>query len=1104
MKKKFLLKVIAMSKYVFYGLFVQSLLAGMLIASSGNAQSGKKLSEITLSLKDNTLRLAEAFRQIERKTNFNFIYNDAVVDGNRVVEVNVKQTDMYSLLSELSLRGEVHFKRINNNIFVTTQGEMPTESPGVEEIEPEQQRISGKVISSDDGQPLPGVSVLVKGTNSGTVTDVNGAFAISAAEGATLQFSYIGYSTQELVVGTQTELSIVLKPDMSQLEEVVVVGYGTVRKSDLTGSVAQVKAEDITAFPVPTVDQALKGRAPGVRVTQNSGRPGARIQIQIRGGNSIIGDNSPLFVVDGFPLTGGVDFLNPADIESIDILKDASATAIYGARGANGVVIITTKKGLKERGTVTLDSYYGVQQARKTYDLMNARQFAEVANEAAVNDNLPLPFDLNNLDNVNTDWQDLVFRNAPIQSHTLTFNGGGQRSTYSVSAGYFGQDGVVINTGLQRGNLRIALDQQVNDWVKVSSSVALSRIQDTQLPTDNGHRGNGVLSGAFVSPPTVAPFNSDGTFADVAAYPFSPNVLQNPLAFAQIDNRNAGSTMLGNIAVDFNLAKGLTLKVLGGTEQLFQENNFYSPSILVSSPTGTAATSISRGISYLNENILKYTTDLGKNKLTLTGGFTYQSSQNRFNRSAGSGFVNDILLNNNLGSAEITQPNISSVTEWTLLSWLGRANFSLGNKWLFTASFRSDGSSRFGENQKWGFFPSGAVAWRLVEENFIENLGVFSDLKIRTSYGVTGSTAVAPYQSLNRLSPFRNTYGGADVIGFAPSAIPNPDLRWETTGQFNVGIDAAFINDRLRVTADYYQKNTYDLLARIPLPVSVGFSSIITNLGEVRNTGIELGIGYDILVNAVKWTVFGQLSSNRNEVVDLGGSDVFGAGISLPFGQPINIVREGQPLGVFYGFRENGLDENGQIVFKDLNNDGVITNADQEILGTPYPSFIYSLNSNLSYKNFELNVFLEGVNGNQVFFATGGSISNSFNTGENQLVDVYNNRWRPDAPDPNAKYPRLSRSTAFRVSDRFIENGSYLRLQNIRLAYNLPTENLKIKGVNSLQLYLSTQNLLVVTKYPGLDPEVNSHGAEGDLRIGLDETAYPTSRAYTFGIKLGF
>ncbi|MBC7000247.1 TonB-dependent receptor [Cytophaga sp. FL35] len=1074
------------------------LLLTVTIAMQANSTYSQK--KITLDLENVTL--SRVIDEIEANTDFKFIFNSETVNTNRVLSLRIRNGEINRVLNMVFKQSLIDYEIYRDKILLLPKKAGERAAMETKVAPPQQLEVSG-TVTDEAGTPLAGVNIVEKGTGNGQISDFDGNYSISVAGRETvLVFSYLGFETKEVLVGDSTELNVTLKESAQGLEEVVVVGYGSVNRSDLTGSVSTVDAEEITALPTTDVQQALKGRSAGVRVTQNSGQPGSSVQIQIRGGNSYLGDNNPLYVVDGFPITGGIDFLNPSDIESIDILKDASATAIYGSRGANGVVMITTKKGKKgQRGVVDVQSYYGIQNVMKTYDMLNSRQFAELANVAAVNEGNTEPFDLNNLPNVYTNWQDEAFRAAPIQSHTLTFSGGSESSSYSASANYFEQEGIILNTGQKRGSVRLSMDNQVNDWIRLSANTVLTRSKTNRANVNNGNSGNNIWSATLQAPPTVAPFDADGNYSEIDFYDFSPVSIDNPLLYAEVKDEVFTSKVLGNIAVEFELADRLKLKVLGGTEQEFRERNFYSPSILKKrTPQGSATFNMFRGISYLNENTLSYDATIGEDdRLSAVAGFTAQTFRGKTNESSATGFTTDILQDNALGTAESTLPNSSDVSDWKLYSWLGRVNYSLNNKYLFTASVRADGSSRFGDNNKWGVFSSGSFAWRLSNEEFLSNWESLSDLKLRVGYGETGSTAINPYQSLNTLGEARTTFGNSDVVGFANVSAPNPDLKWETTAQMGAGIDASFLEGKYRFTIDYYKKNTNDLLAIIPLPGSTGFTSLVTNLGEIENTGMEFSAGATFGKSDFTWDVNAQLSFNKNEVITI-GEDIFGGSLDIPFNSPVNIAREGEPLGMFYGFQEDGYDDQGVIQYKDLNGDGEVTNEDQTILGGPYPDFIYALNTTLNYKALSLNLFFEGSEGNELFWATGGYIANSFSTGGNQIVDVYNDYWTPQNTD--AAYPAPSENRAqLRVSDRFVKDASYLRLKNIKLAYNIPVKNIQ-PDIAGLQVYLSAQNVFTVTDFPGLDPDVNTRGGAGDLRLGIAQTSYPSSRTITVGMNL--
>ena len=967
--------------------------------------------------------------------------------------------------------------------------------------------VTGKV-TGENGEPLPGANVLVKGTTVGTVTDVDGNYSLGVTnENVTLIVSYVGFLSQEILLNGRIEVNVSLVPDLSTLSEIVVVGYGTVKKSDLTGSVASVKSEELTALPTINAVQGLTGRAAGVQVIQNSGEPGANISVRIRGGNSLQGNNEPLYVIDGFPISGGPTSINPNDIESVEVLKDASATAIYGSRGANGVVIITTKSGKAGRSRVDIESYYGFQQEIDRIDMLNAEQFARIANERAANDGDAPFFTDAEIQSFGegTDWQEEVFRTAPIQNHVVTFSGGNENTTYSVSGSWFDQEGIIIGSEYQRGSLRANLNHKINDKLTFAYSSILSRINSNRLRSDNGSRGRGVLSSALLAPPILAVRDDEGNYTDPAQFAFSPGVAENAVAQAlELLNENTVNSILANSSLNYEFLEGLSFKVSLGIESIDSKRDQFSPSIFKNSPTGDATTSFFRRTNLLNENILTYTKSFADHELIFTGGFTYQTERTTNNSSGSTGFTNDILRNDRLQAGDTPKIPTSSVTEWTIVSWLGRVNYTLKDKYLFTASVRADGSSRFGEANKWGVFPSGAFAWRLSDEQFIQNVSAISNLKLRTSWGQTGSTAVAPYQTLNTLNSSLVVFNDAFFTGFAPgSRLPNPDLKWETTTQFDIGVDFGLFEERLRFSADYYVKNTKDLLATVPLPTSVGFTNVTQNIGEIKNQGIELTIGADILVDALKWTVDANLAANTNEAVSLaGGSDVFGARLDNPLQTSVNIVREGEPVGAFFGFVEQPLlDDNGQIQYVDQNGDDIINNDDKVIIGNPNPDLIFGLNSNFSYKNFDLNLFIQGVQGVDIFNFNAAQHANSFNFGINQITDILN-RWTPENPDPTAPYPVVSVNTQFRESDRFVEDGSFVRLKNIRLAYNFPLEN--VKWLQRAQVYVSGQNLLTFTDYSWYDPEVSTRGGGNSISQGIDQFGYPTTKTYTLGIQLGF
>lgn len=1068
--------------------------------------SANVYSQTRLNVDSKNKTVKEVLSEIENQSEFRFFYNEKFMDLNRRINFNIINKEITAVLDNLFGASDVTYKIMENNLIVLTPEDVLQNNS-----------ISGQVTDTE-GDPLPGVTVMIKGTTQGTVTDFNGNYSISGiSAGTTLVFSYIGMKTQELVVDNRQLINVVMEVDAIGIEEVVAIGYGTMKKSDLTGAVSQVKNETLEAVPVYNMEQALKVGAAGVRVVQNSGIPGGRIQVRIRGGNSMIGDNQPLYVVDGFPVTGGIGFLNPADIESVDILKDASATAIYGSRGANGVVLITSKRGRAgQKSRVEINSFYGMQQEINRFDVLDAKEYAIIANEWLKNKGLDPYFNVDQVQNPGTDWQDVIMRNAPLHNHTITFTGSSAKTRFSVSGNYYDQEGILLNSGVKRGSGRINLDHEMNSWLNIGLNLQLSRRERFSVQSDNGFRGTGLLSAAVSAPPTLPVYNDNGLPYEIEQeYNFGSADMRNPMVYASRKNRSFSNSIIGNTTFDVKFTNELSLRTLLGLQYQYSLGDNYSP-IIYQSDRGSASISNSYSNSFLNENTLTYEKVINDtHKLNVLGGYTYQTSMYRNSSIGVSGFANNTTENYDLGAAETIGNPGSGYSDWTLASFLARVNYSYNDKYMITASIRADGSSRFGANNKWGYFPSGAVAWRISEESFMEDIDIINSLKLRASYGVTGSTALSPYQSLNRLNSVKYIYDGqADVIGYVPVGISNSALKWESTSQLDIGFDLNVVNDRLRFVFDYYKKNTTDLLASVPLPPSVGFGSIYQNIGEIQNKGFELSVNADILRGEFKWIASAQISSNKNEVIELaGGSDILGAeqGAAWP---PINIAREGEPLGAFYGFLEDGLDENGFIKYQDLSGpdgvpDGVINALDRVILGSNYPDLVYGFTSDFNYKGFELNLIFEGVYGNEIFNATNGTVLNSFQRGNNQLKDIMGNYWTPENPDPNAKYPKISDATQITGSERFIEDGSYLRLKSLKLAYSLPLEQMGINVFDVAQVYISGTNVFTLTNYTGLDPEVNTRGSDSGnvanrLWIGVDQFGYPAAKVYAIGLKLSF
>lgn len=968
--------------------------------------------------------------------------------------------------------------------------------------------VSG-TVTDENGQPLLGVNILIEGTDTGTVTDEDGRYSIAVSPGRVLVFSFLGFQSQTITVGETKTVDVKLKEEVSALDEVVVIGYGTQRRSDLTGSVSQVGSREINEFPSTNVLQSLSGRAAGVQVSPTTGAPGAGLNVRIRGTNSIQGSNEPLYVVDGFPIFGSnPTILNNTDIESIEVLKDASATAIYGSRGANGVVLITTRQGVAGDTRVDLDLSYGQQELRKKLDLMNGTEYARFYNLQAGNDNVAAYFSQEEVNRFGQgfDWQDFVFQKAPMQTATVNVNGGSENTQFSVSGSYFGQEGIVKGSDYNRYSLRSNVNHQISDKFEVNLSTTFSHLKTARRDSDGGARGNSMIGAALSAAPTLTPYNEDGSYRVLAnSYPFVAPDIINPINFInEQSNVVRANIVLANAALFYRPIPDLTIKISGGIENRDDRTDGYTSRRFINS-NGAATVSTSQFRSLLNENTISYNkTFANKHEISAVAGVTVQNFRTTFLAGSGVGFLSDLVESHDLGAAE--NPGIpgSGFNESVLLSYLGRVNYTFNNRYLFTFSFRADGSSKYSKGNKWGHFPSGALAWRLSEENFLRESNVVSDLKIRGSWGRTGSQAIDAYATLNQLNSGKTVFGTDLYTTFAPGTRLPGDLKWETTEQTDIGLDLGLFNNRILVTADYYVKNTSDLLNTVTLPSTLGFTTTIQNVGKVQNKGFEFGLDANVLSGDFKWDLVGNLSFNRNKVVALSnGEDILGAFADvIVLRDNLNILREGRPIGQFWGYLENGYNETGQIRYRDLNNDGVISAEDKTYIGDPNPKYMYGVNSIMSYKNFDLTLFFQGMYGNDIFNLSAISSTMDYSSGVNMPREVLENHWSPS--NPNAKYPIISRNSSVMVSDRFVEDGSYVRLKNIQLAYNFPLQNWGVDWMYQLQIYVSGQNLWTSTNYSWWDPEVNSRGGANSTALGIDHYSYPTAKTYTVGIRAGF
>ena len=990
-----------------------------------------------------------------------------------------------TLFSDLAAKDTQEYTASSNEVFpnVVAQLKHLSEPVGYNSID--DAAINGR-ITDENGEGLPGASIIEKGTTNGTTTDLDGLYNFTVSDDATIVVSYVGYVSQEIVVGTQSVIDVRMISDAAQLDEVVIVGYGTIQKSELTGSVSQVEGAVLENIPASRVDQMLQGRATGVQVSQVSGEPGAGTSIRIRGGNSIQGNNEPLWVIDGIIV--GQDFnlnnINTNDIKSIEILKDAVAVSIYGTRGANGVVLVTTKNGagMGQGPEVSFNVYSGVQSMVTSVDLLDGPQHAQYSNDDAAFRGAALPFlDANNVPNV--DWIDQATDDAaPIYNIDISVAGTSQdqKVNYYISGNYFDQDGIVRASGIKKYIFRANFDNKLSKLVKTGFRVNVSRIEqeNNKVNITDGLFARGI--------PDRAIFDDNGEFTN--QNPVSGSTSRNPEADILLKvNEGFTTNVLGNVYVELTPLENLVFRSTFSPElnsfKLNQFNPGALPENLIENAGGDARVLARSSVGYINENTVTFNKNLGtESKLTVLGGFTLQKFRLEDNVSQAFEFSNDVTGFNNLGFGSNPNRNVvsSDYDAFQLVSWLGRVNYSYKDKYLLTAVGRVDGSSRFAPGNKYAFFPSVAFGWRLSEENFIQELGVFDNLKFRASYGLSGSQAIESFRTLAVLDNANTTFNGVEQAGVTLGRPANSDLKWETTRQLDLGIEAGFFEGRLSFEVDYYIKKTKDLLLNVQIPRQTGFVSRLQNLGEIQNSGIEFLINsVNISKKDLTWSTSLSISSNRNEVKDLGGVDFInlvdptnqgGTGARLIVGESAPVFVGVNYLGTWKSQEEidasglGGDHDVGGPRFEDTNGDLQITEDDFIVLGSPQPDFYFGLGNTVSYKNLELDFFIQGTSGNEVFNSL--TQVGFFGRSENNKYAETLNRWTPE--NPTSDIPRAGAIAALSEipsNSEFIEDGSHLRLKSIKLTYNLPVERMGLDALKKLSVYFSGSNLFVLSDF---------------------------------------
>jgi TonB-dependent starch-binding outer membrane protein SusC len=1114
--------------------YIKTLLLFTLL-SSGLTAKAFSYKEVDL-IQAKSEKLSSTLSRIASHYKVNIIF-----DNEDVSQITIAQPIKHkSLKADLDLvlrTTNLSYKKMNEETYIIKKRNTSESVAPKVQAEPTIKKavttvLSGQVSDEESEELLIGATIMNLQSNQGAVTDIDGKFEITVDPGQTLEVSYTGYVSKKVTIGNETYVKIGLSKDDNLLDEVVVVGYGTQRKSDLTGAIATISEKELKQLPVTGLEQAMQGRSAGVYITQNSGSPGGAMSIRIRGTGSTL-NAEPLYVIDGIPISsdnkgtsatfesdGGGQYsnalttINPNDIESIEILKDASATAIYGARAANGVVLITTKKGKEGKKSVSYESYVGMQQLYKKIKVMDLKQYAAYIGDVNIGDVEEFR-DLNLLGK-GTDWQDVVFRNALMHNHQLSLSGGDKNTTFSVNGGLHKKFGIVEGSDFNRVSTKLNIDHNYNKYVKVGANLMASQTKENITFNDNS---NGVIYTALLTPPMVAARTLSGEFGTP---PPGKNIVltfDNPLANAkEVEDVNRKSRLLGSFYTDIKIKPWLNYRTEVATDILYSNHNTFWPEFQrgTQSRRSRVRRNISNNSFWINKHLLTFNKTYDKkHAITLLGGFEAQEGKYEWIYASRDNLPNNKLQQINLGDAG-TQQTLGGAGHWALLSYFGRLNYGLSDKYLLTATLRADGSSRFGANNKYGYFPSVAGAWRISQEDFIKSIEAIDNIKLRLGYGAVGNQEIGLYSFASNLRNVDVVIGNQLITAFAPDNIANPNVKWESSVQENIGLDLGFLNNKIEITIDLYNKISKDMLLPAILPATAGgLNPPFINIGKMKNSGLEVTLNTQNFAGKFNWKTSANVSFNRNVVQDLGSTGELTGIIQRV---PVTRTTEGNPIGQYFGHKKIGIFKTsaevgeapfhevgtraGDIRFEDINNDNVINDLDKTFIGSPHPDFTANLINEFSYGNFDMNFFLRGVYGNEVYNMLRRDLAGT-GAWHNQSVDIIN-RWSPTnlegtEPRSNGNDPNQNR----RVSDRFVEDGSYLRLQNFALGYNF-SKNMNTKyKITGLRFYVSGQNLLTFTKYSGYDPEIGAFN-QSPLINGVDNGRFPVARSITFGANLNF
>lgn len=1099
-----------------------------LITTKGYSQNSLQRL-VNVELKDQKLK--DAFDQLTKQTRVVFLFSD-LVEVNTRVTTNIKGVKLESALSQLLTPHQLTYELEGNKILIYKQKQKPAVFV-----------LAGRIVDEMQ-QPLAGVTVKSKMGSAHTSTNENGAFSLSTTNAQeTLTFNYMGFMSVEQLVNTSNKPTIVLKTDEKSLQGVVIVGYGTQLKEQISGSVATISAKDLQKSQVGTFTEAMVGRLPGVQISQTTGVPGTAPSIRIRGTGSITAGNEPIYVVDGFPLgEEALGSFNTADIETISILKDAASTSIYGSRGANGVIIITTKRGSTEAAKLTFGSYYGLQQVSKKLDLLSPEEFIDFAIESRNNAwtylggkasdpnsvRSPLyqisPFFTNKESWTLTDWQDQIFEVAPVQDHQLAVSGGSNAMRYMISGGYYDQKGVIKNSDFNRYSLRANIDAQPFKVLNISGSINTTIINQKNAQ-DEGQFGVGIIGSTINFPGILGGQNPDGSYPSFRGFGYGVSEVPNPLEFInEYNDRTKQFRTIANVSAQLTLAKGLNVKSMVGIDYNLSQNSSFTNSYrfnVPDNPNHAAGKSIANGsydsltdLNWLSENTLNYSFKVGSNHhFDALAGFTAQKASIDGVGITATNFPNNLVPTLNAGQISGAS---TSRAEWSLLSYLGRINYSYGDRYFASATVRTDGSSRFGDNKRWGIFPSLSVGWMVSNESFFD-ISWVNFLKLRTSFGLSGNNEISNYGSIGLLSYSDYIIGGGLVSGISPSTLSNRNLSWERSEQLDMGIDLGLFNNRVNLVVDAYQRVNNNLLLNVAVPSILGVSNSLQNIGKVRNRGFEVSLATRNIVGNFTWSTELNFSKNSNIVLALG-----------PEGDPIisssngvsHITEIGKPIGNFFGYIFDGVyntvaeinarphlstDVPGDPIVRDVNGDGKITSDDRTILGNNQPDFIYGLNNSFSYGGFDLGIMIQGIQGVDVMNL--GMRQSMSMTGRTNNLGLARERWRsPEQPGNGMVFKAITDVRGVRrdASSFYMQDGSFLRVRNITLGYNLKPSVLNRIGLTAARIYFSAQNPFTISSknYLGYNPEVSSY--HNALTPGVDYFNYPLSKTYSLGVNLTF